>query len=271
MNWSQIIDPFNNIALSALIAVVPILFYILGIDHKKMKGYQASLMAIAVSILIAVMYYGMPVKLALLSTANGALYGLFPICWIIISAVFLFNVTVKVAGYYRRSAGKYQIFISFFRPGTVMAGRFYNGVRYLFKCFVWQTSGGYSYIYWRRSRSDCSRKCFRGVAGKMISRQSIAVAAAAGNLVGKESKLFRFTVKHSFIMLLFICFIVLAQVYLFNWIIPQYQMLTALPSSSNPDFSRGYIYLLVLAGVLAAFAAIIVVIARSKYKSGPNN
>ena len=43
-----------------------------------------------------------------------------------------------------------------------------------------------------------------GVVGKMISPQSIAVAAAAGNLVGKESALFRFTFKHSFIMLFII-------------------------------------------------------------------
>ena len=37
----------------------------------------------------------MPVKLALLSTAHGAMYGLFPICWIVIAAVFLYNITVK--------------------------------------------------------------------------------------------------------------------------------------------------------------------------------
>jgi lactate permease len=61
-----------------------------------------------------------------------------------------------------------------------------------------------------------------GVVGKMISPQSIAVAAAAGGLVGKESELFRFTVKHSFLMLILICFIVLAQAYVFKWMIPVY-------------------------------------------------
>jgi len=54
------------------------------------------------------------------------------------------------------------------------------------------------------------------------SAKSIAVAAAGGHLVGKESDLFRFTVKHSFIMLLFICLIVLAQAYLFEFLIPTY-------------------------------------------------
>jgi lactate permease len=59
-----------------------------------------------------------------------------------------------------------------------------------------------------------------GVIGKMISPQSIAVAAAAGNLVGRESDLFRFTVRHSFILLCLICCIVLAQAYWIKWMIP---------------------------------------------------
>ena len=103
-----------------------------------------------------------------------------------------------------------------------------------------------------------------GVVGKMISPQSIAVAAAAGHLVGKESELFRFTVKHSFIMLLFICFIVLAQAYLFSWVIPHYQKLAANAAAVAPDFSKGIFYLLVLAGVLIALAAVIIVLTRKK-------
>ena len=95
MNWTQVIDPFNNIALSALLAIVPIAFIFWALIIKKMKGYKASLIAIVIAILISILAYRMPVKLALLSTANGALYGLFPICWIVITAVFLFNITVK--------------------------------------------------------------------------------------------------------------------------------------------------------------------------------
>lgn len=95
MNWRQVIDPFHNIPLSALVAVLPILFIFWALIIKKMKGYQASLLAVTIAILIAIFVYGMPVQLALLSTANGALYGLFPICWIVVAAVFLFNITVK--------------------------------------------------------------------------------------------------------------------------------------------------------------------------------
>jgi lactate permease len=95
MTWTQIIDPFNNIFLSALVAVLPIIFIFWALIIKKMKGYKASLLATSMAIVIAITVYGMPVQLALLSTANGALYGLFPICWIVITALFLFNITVE--------------------------------------------------------------------------------------------------------------------------------------------------------------------------------
>ena len=92
MRWTQVIDPFDNIALSALVAVLPVIFIFWALIIKKMKDYHASLIAVFSAILIAVFVYGMPVKFALLSTLHGGLYGLFPICWIIINAVFLFNI-----------------------------------------------------------------------------------------------------------------------------------------------------------------------------------
>src|SRR5688572_20090604 len=94
MNWIQRIDPFGNIALSALVAAIPVLFIFLLLI-RKVKGYIASLLTVALAIVIAMAVYNMPLNLALSSGLHGALYGLFPICWIIISAVFLFNVTVE--------------------------------------------------------------------------------------------------------------------------------------------------------------------------------
>lgn len=93
--WKQVIDPFNNLFLSALVALVPVLVIFWALIIRKMKGHQASLLATAVAIIIAIAVYQMPVKLALLSAVHGAMYGLFPICWIVITAVFLFNITVK--------------------------------------------------------------------------------------------------------------------------------------------------------------------------------
>ncbi|HEY4287015.1 MAG TPA: lactate permease LctP family transporter [Puia sp.] len=95
MNWTQVIDPCHNMLQSALVAIVPIALIFWALIIRRMKGYQASLLATIAALLIAVLVYGMPLKLAALSAANGALYGLFPICWIVISAVFLFNITVR--------------------------------------------------------------------------------------------------------------------------------------------------------------------------------
>lgn len=95
MVWQQLIDPFNRIGVSVLVASLPILFIFWALIIRRMKGYQASLIATAIALIIAISVYGMPVKLAILSVAHGALYGLFPICWLVIMAVFLFNITVR--------------------------------------------------------------------------------------------------------------------------------------------------------------------------------
>ena len=109
-----------------------------------------------------------------------------------------------------------------------------------------------------------------GVIGKMISPQSIAIAAAAGNLVGNESELFRFTFKHSLIMLLLICFIVLGQAYLFSWVIPHYQIFVANKPSLSQDVSKKYIYLLMLAGVVIVLAVTIILLTRKKIVNSKN-
>ena len=105
-----------------------------------------------------------------------------------------------------------------------------------------------------------------GVTGKMISPQSIAVGAAAVGLVGKESELFRFTVKHSLIMLMIICVITVLQAYFMNWIIPVYQMLDLKTTVVNANLSRGYTYLLIFAGLLISFVSVVYLMTRKKVK-----
>ena len=105
MKWTQIIDPFGNLALSALAAAIPIFFIFWALIIQKMKGYKASVLTVIIALLLAVLVYKMPVQTALVSTFHGILYGLFPICWIIIGAVFLYNITVK--------SGKFEIIKNF--------------------------------------------------------------------------------------------------------------------------------------------------------------
>ncbi len=94
MQWTQTFNPLKNIGLSALVAAIPVFFIFWALMIKKMQGYKASLLMVLLALLTAVILYRMPVQLALLSAADGALYGIFTISWIIVGALFLYNVTV---------------------------------------------------------------------------------------------------------------------------------------------------------------------------------
>ncbi len=93
--WQQIYNPAGNLWLSSLIAAIPIIFFFVALTVLRMKGHIAGTITVVLSLLVAVFFYGMPVDMALASAAYGFLYGLFPIAWIIVTAVFLYKVTVK--------------------------------------------------------------------------------------------------------------------------------------------------------------------------------
>ncbi|HVU55667.1 MAG TPA: lactate permease LctP family transporter [Puia sp.] len=94
MTWTQLTNPLHHLGFSALVAASPILFIFWALIIRKMKGYQVSLLTVLAGLLIAIFVYGMPVQLATLSVLDGALYGLFTICWIILGVVFLYNMTI---------------------------------------------------------------------------------------------------------------------------------------------------------------------------------
>ena len=93
--WQQIYDPLGNIWLSALVAAIPIVFFFVALAVLRMKGYLAGTLTVIIALLLAIFFYRMPVALALASAAYGFAYGLWPIAWIILSAVFLYKVTVR--------------------------------------------------------------------------------------------------------------------------------------------------------------------------------
>src|ERR671933_953413 len=93
--FEQVYEPVaGSLALSTLVALIPIavLFVLLAI--LRVAAQWASLASLAVALIIAVVVYGMPVGLALDSTLFGAAFGLFPIVWIVINAIFIYNVIV---------------------------------------------------------------------------------------------------------------------------------------------------------------------------------
>ena len=103
-----------------------------------------------------------------------------------------------------------------------------------------------------------------GVVGKMISPQSIAVGAAAIGLVGKESDLFRFTVKHSFILLFIMCIITILQAYVITWMVPKYQIIeeAVVAKAGKGPSSLGYFVILFAA--LAIIILTVVLMNRKK-------
>lgn len=92
-------DPFGNIWLSALMAFIPIVVFFLSLVVFKTKGHTAGFLTIVVAAILAVSVFGMPIDKMLYSFLYGALYGMWPIAWIIIAAIFLYKLTLK-SGYF---------------------------------------------------------------------------------------------------------------------------------------------------------------------------
>ena len=93
--WQQIYDPVGNLWLSSLVAAIPIIFFFVALTLLRLKGHVAGTITVLLALLVAVFFYGMPVQMALASAGYGFLYGLWPIAWIIVTAVFLYKITVK--------------------------------------------------------------------------------------------------------------------------------------------------------------------------------
>jgi lactate permease len=91
----QIIDPlWGSLALSAACAALPLilLFVLLGVF--RVKAAKAAIASLALAILLAIFVWRMPVDQALSATAAGAFYGLFPILWILVNALWVYKLTV---------------------------------------------------------------------------------------------------------------------------------------------------------------------------------
>lgn len=93
--WQQNYDPLDNIWLSSLVAVIPIVFFFYALIKLRLKGHVAGTCTVVLALLVALLLYRMPVAYALASAAYGFLYGLWPIAWIIIAAVFVYKISVK--------------------------------------------------------------------------------------------------------------------------------------------------------------------------------
>ncbi|WP_243313231.1 L-lactate permease [Fundidesulfovibrio agrisoli] len=94
--WTQIYDPISkSIGISALVAGIPIyaLFYFLAV--KRMKGHVAGAIASLLALVLGIAFWGIPASTAIGSYSYGFVYGLFPIVWIVVTAIWVYNMTVE--------------------------------------------------------------------------------------------------------------------------------------------------------------------------------
>lgn len=91
----------DSLFLTAIVAGIPVYFLFWALAVKRMKGYLAGVFTLIIAIIVAIVLYKMPVEVAIFSALLGISNGLFPLCWIVISAVFLFNLVVE--------SGKFEV------------------------------------------------------------------------------------------------------------------------------------------------------------------
>ena len=101
MEWVQAYDPLHQAWLSTIVAAFPIVLLLVTLGLLEWKAHWAALGGLVAALVVATAVYGMPVATALGAAIDGAAYGLFPIGWIVLTAVFLYNLTV--------AAGQFEI------------------------------------------------------------------------------------------------------------------------------------------------------------------
>jgi lactate permease len=98
--YQQVYDPVSNsLGVSSIFAALPLLTLFVLLGGLKLKAHWAGLISLAVAILVAIIVYSMPVGQALDAGAEGAVFGLFPIMWIVVNAVWIYTMTVKTGDF----------------------------------------------------------------------------------------------------------------------------------------------------------------------------
>jgi lactate permease len=98
--YKQVLDPVSHsLGLTAVFAIVPLLVLFILLGGFRMKAQWASLIALGVSIIIALVVYSMPIGQAGDAALEGAAFGFWPIMWIVINALWIFNMS-EATGYF---------------------------------------------------------------------------------------------------------------------------------------------------------------------------
>ena len=93
--WTQTYNPLGQVFLSTVVAAVPIVVLLGAIAVFRIRIHFAAMLGLGVALAIAVGVYGMPADAAVATTVYGGAFGLFPIGWIILNIIFLYQLTVQ--------------------------------------------------------------------------------------------------------------------------------------------------------------------------------
>src|SRR5215472_3847127 len=100
MTWTQTYMPVaGSLLLSALVASLPVVVLLGLLALGRVRAHWAAVAGLTASLAVAVFVFGMPPLLAGAAALNGAAYGLFPIGWIVLNAIFVYDIAVKSGGF----------------------------------------------------------------------------------------------------------------------------------------------------------------------------
>jgi lactate permease len=91
--WPQAYDPLGNVVLSTLLAALPVVVLLGAIGVFHMRAHVAAMVGLVTALVIAIVVFGMPARMALATAGFGAAYGLLPIGWIVLNVIFLYQLT----------------------------------------------------------------------------------------------------------------------------------------------------------------------------------
>ncbi len=97
MIWIQHYDPLGHPLLSTLVAAIPVVTLLGCLAGLRMRVHRAAALGLAAALAVAILAYRMPPVTSLATAVFGAAYGVFPIGWIILNVIFLYQLTVKKA------------------------------------------------------------------------------------------------------------------------------------------------------------------------------